>query len=244
MSLRKLVRRLPSPIYRGLQRIHRRLQGPRRSPTTVPNPGPLLTDIAPRLAAIPGWFNGDDLAHFTLVLGTQTDSGLHGDLLEIGCYHGRSAVVLALQLQPGERLFLVDAFDLPLDDPYGDTATPDKVWRNLAGAIPGLPRERIDIQRGYSNELRLPPDLELRFAHVDGGHDAATVRGDLAICAQHLIPGGVIVVDDHAHPHYPGVAEAVRDFLTEHTAFRVLADLNRAGALGRKLYLAKPRGEV
>lgn len=244
MSLRKLARRLPGPIYRRLQHVHQRLQGPRRTPTAVPNPGPLLTGVAPRLAAIPGWFNIDDLAHFTLVLETQTNSGLRGDLLEIGCYHGRSAVVLALHLQPGERLFLADAFDLPLSDPYGDTPTPDKVWRNLAAAIPALPRERIDIQRSYSSELKLPPHLKLRFAHVDGGHDAATARGDLAICAQHLIPGGVIVVDDHAHPHYPGVAEAVRDFLEEQPAFRVLADLNRTGALGRKLYLAKRRDDA
>jgi hypothetical protein len=244
MSLKKLARRLPSPIYRRLQHIHQRLRGPRGTPTTVPNPGPLLTGVAPQLAAIPGWFNSDDLAHFTLLLGTQSYSGLRGDLLEIGCYHGRSAVVLALHLQAGERLILADAFDLPLDDPYGDTPTPDKVWRNLANAIPGLPRERIDIERGYSSELKLPPDLKLRFAHVDGGHDAATVRGDLTICADHLVPGGVIVVDDHAHPHYPGVAAAVRDFLTEQPAFRVLADLNRAGALGRKLYLAKRRGDA
>jgi hypothetical protein len=73
----------------------------------------MLTDVVPRLAAIPGWFNIDDLAHFSLVLETQTTGGLHGDLLEIGCYHGRSASVLAMHLQAGERLFLADAFDLP-----------------------------------------------------------------------------------------------------------------------------------
>ncbi len=241
MSLKKLARRLPSPIYRMLQRLQQRLHRPHQAPTAIANPGPLLTDVVPRLATIPGWFNIDDLAHFTLVLKTQTSSGVHGDLLEIGCYHGRSAAVLALQLQAGERLFLADAFDLPLSDPYGDTATPEKVWRNLAAAVPTLARERVFIQRAYSSELTLPPDLKVRFAHVDGGHDAATVRTDLTLCAERLVPGGVMVIDDYAHPHYPGVAEAVREFLDQQPSYYVLADLNRAGALGRKLYLARAR---
>jgi len=239
MSLRKLARRLPSPIYRMLQGLARRLHGPHRAPTAIANPGPLLTGVVPRLATIPGWFNIDDLAHFTLVLETQTSSGLRGDLLEIGCYHGRSAAVLALHLQPGERLFLADAFDLPLSDPYGDTATPEKVWQNLAAAVPNLSREHVLIQRAYSSELTLPSDLKLRFAHVDGGHDAPTVHTDLTLCAERLMPGGVMVVDDYAHPHYPGVAEAVREFLDRQSSYHVLADLNRAGALGRKLYLAR-----
>jgi hypothetical protein len=60
MNLTRLVRRLPSPIYRVLQRLHRRLAGPAQQ--LQPNPGPLITDLAPRLGAIPGWFNLDDLA--------------------------------------------------------------------------------------------------------------------------------------------------------------------------------------
>jgi hypothetical protein len=236
MSLKKLARRLPSPLYRVLQRVYRRLR-PAAAAPTVPNPGPLITDIAPRLAPIPGWFNLDDLGHFSLVLRTQSASGLHGDLLEIGCFHGRSAALLAMHLREGERLLLADAFDLPLDDPYGDTPTPEKVWRNLEAAVPGLPRERISIRRAYSRDLDLPADLRVRFAHVDGGHEAGTVATDLALCASRLLPGGVIAVDDYAHPRYPGVSEAVRVFLAGRPGLRVLADLNRMGALGRKLYL-------
>ena len=239
MSLKKFARRLPSPIYRTLQRISQRLYLPRHTRTATPNPGPMLTSVVPRLAAIPGWFNIDDLAHFTLVLETQTTSGMHGDLLEIGCYHGRSAAVLAMHLRAGERLFLADAFDLPLSDPYGDTPTPEQVWRNLAVAVPNLPRERVSIQRAYSCDLQLPPDVHVRFAHIDGGHDATTVGEDLALCAKRLTPGGVMALHDYAHPQYPGVTEAVAEFLASEASFRILADLNRAGALGRKLYIVR-----
>ncbi len=236
MSLRRLARRLPAPLYRLLQRLVRRLW-PRRTAPARPNPGPLLTQTAPRLAQIPGWFNLDDLAHFTLVLETQAAAGLRGDLLEIGCFHGRSAAVLAMHLQPKERLFLADTFDLPLDEPYGDTPTPAGVRRRLRSVIPDLAPERLIIERCYSRDLQLPQDLRARFAHVDGGHDASTVRHDLGLCADALLPGGIIAVDDHAHPHHPGVSDGVAAFLAARRDFRVLADLNRGGALGRKLYL-------
>ena len=239
MSVKKLARRLPSPIYRVLRRIQQRIVKPHPTQISTPNPGPMYTNVVPRLAAIPGWFNIDDLAHFSLVLETQTTGGIHGDLLEIGCYHGRSAAVLAMHLQASECLFLADAFDLPLDDPYGDTPTPEQVWQNLANAVPDLPRERVSIQRAYSNDLQLPPDTNLRFAHIDGGHDATTVGEDLSFCAKYLMPGGVIAIDDFAHPQYPGVTEAVNKFLGYQASFRILADLNRSGALGRKLYLAR-----
>ncbi|WP_313953493.1 class I SAM-dependent methyltransferase [Accumulibacter sp.] len=235
-SLKRLARRLPNPIYRVLQRLHQRLAP--AAAQLQPKPGPLITELAPRLAAIPGWFNLDDLAHFTLVLGTQAAAGLSGDILEIGCYHGRSAAVLALHLQQGEQLFLVDAFDLPLDEAYGDTPSPQGVWDNLQSVVPGLSRQRVHIQRAYSGDLRLPAECRLRLAHVDGGHDAATARADLELCLRHLLPGGVLVVDDYAHPQHPGVTEAVESLLHEHAGLRVLADLNRSGALGRKLYLS------
>jgi SAM-dependent methyltransferase len=238
MSLKRLLRRLPSPLYRLLQRLHRRIVPAPQLPLPA-NPGPLITRIAPQIAAIPGWFNLDDLAHFTLVLDTQSAAGLRGDLLEIGCYHGRSAAVLAMHLRDGEHLVLVDAFDLPLAEPYGDTPTPERVRRNLAAAVPGLDPERVTIHRADSRDLVLPETLRVRFAHVDGGHDAETVRSDLETCATRLIPGGVIAVDDFAHPGWPGVTEAVRPFLSDHPAFRILADLNRTGALGRKLYLTR-----
>jgi len=237
--LKNLLRRLPSPVYRILQRISQRFRVPSRAPTAIPNPGPMLTEVAPRIASIPGWFNLDDLSHFTLVLETQTTSGMHGDLLEIGCYHGRSAAVLAMHLQAGERLFLADAFDLPLSEPYGDTPTPEKVWKNLEVAMPNLPRQRIYIERSYSSDLQLPADVRVRFAHIDGGHDEATVSRDLGLCAHRLVSGGVLAIDDYAHPLYPGVTDAVKKLLGSDASFRILADLNRSGALGRKLYLAK-----
>ncbi len=101
------------------------------------------------------------------------------------------------------------------------------------------PLSWVSIERGYSSDLRLPADMRVRFAHIDGGHDEATVWQDLELCAHRLVSGGVMAIDDYAHPLYPGVTDAVRKFLGSDPSFRVHADLNRPGALGRKLYLVK-----
>lgn len=242
--LKKALRRLPAPLYRRLRWAYLRLTARPAPGPAWQNPGPLLRVVATRVARIPGWFNLDDLSHFTLVLETQRTSGLSGDLLEVGCYHGRSGAVLAMHLQEGERLVLIDAFDLPLSEPYGDTPSAAGVLRNLRSAVPDLDEGRLHILKGYSREVQLPPGLRVRFAHVDGGHDRSTVRTDLGLCASVLIDGGVIAVDDYAHPEHQGVSEGVADFLRADSSFRVLADVNRAGALGRKLYLGRDRDRM
>jgi SAM-dependent methyltransferase len=251
MSIRELAKKHPAPLYRLLRRIHNRWQGARPGPALFPGilPGPLLTESAPRLGWIPGWLNLDDMTHFQLVLATQSSAGVAGDLLEIGCYHGRSAAFLAMHLQPGERLHLCDAFGLGGGETYGDTPTPEGVRRNLTAAVPEVDPGRISIHRSLSRNLTLSLDSGLRFAHVDGSHRRADAASDLDLCASHLLPGGVIALDDYHHPEYPGVTEAALAFLASHPEFRILADLNRAGALGRKLYLCRrvasaPKGSL
>jgi predicted O-methyltransferase YrrM len=162
---------------------------------------------------------------------------MRGDLLEIGCYHGRSAALLAMYLRPDERLVVCDAFDLPLRHSYGDSATPEILWRNLQTAVPQLCRESVEIHHGYSHDLQLAETVRFRFAHIDGGHDRDQVLHDLRLCASHVLPGGIIALDDYFHPDYVGVTEGAQLFLKERDDFQVLADLNRRGALGRKLYL-------
>jgi hypothetical protein len=51
MTLKALLRGLPSPVYRGLKRLHLAL----RPPPVLgmpPSPGPLLTDLAPYPAGL------------------------------------------------------------------------------------------------------------------------------------------------------------------------------------------------
>lgn len=202
-------------------------------------PGSLVSDVFDKIRLMPGWFNFDDCSHFTLVLGMQHFLGVTGDLLEIGSFHGRSTCVLAHCMQPGEKLVVCDAFERASDGHYHVHATRERLLTNLRLVNPDLAPNAIVVHECYSTDLKLDSSQRFRFAHVDGGHSKDIALHDLKLCAAHMLPGGVIAVDDYAHRDFPEVSEAVDEFLAERLDYRVLADLNRDGAIGRKIYLCR-----
>lgn len=48
---------------------------------------------------------------------------------------------------------------------------------------------------------------------VDGGHTAELTAHDLAIAAQALAPGGLLILDDYFNVSWPGVSEGTNHFL-------------------------------
>ena len=193
------------------------------------------------ISAIPGWFTFDDTVAFSLILDSQRALGIRGDILEIGSYHGRSTVVLAAHLAPGERLLVCDAFESETSDHYGNRPTAEKVRANVARIAGRAAADALDIYEGLSTSLTLPPDRRLRFAHVDGGHDEETVLHDIRLAYGHLVDGGVLALDDFQHPRWPGVSAGIERARAELPGLSVIGDFNRRGELGRKLYLMKAR---
>jgi len=208
----------------------------------VGRPGPDTHELFARALTLPGAFNLDDCGHVQLILTLQRLYGLTGDLFEIGTHGGRSAAIMAACLGPGESLVCCDPFDLP--DAHGNASrrTPETVLANIRTAVPELPADAVHVHRCYSQDLELPAGARFRFAHVDGDHSEARTHADLALCRAHLLPGGILALDDHGHPAYPGVAAAARRFLADHPDMTVLAELNRHGAAGRKLYMHRAGG--
>jgi predicted O-methyltransferase YrrM len=203
----------------------------------IGNPGPLAKDIFSRLKEIPGWFNLDDCGHFYLILSYQSMIGIRGDLFEIGSYHGRSTALMARFLKEKERIVICDAFEHETSEPYRQKPSPEILLSNLIRMNNGLDREKIVIHNCLSSDLSLNANEEFRFVHLDGGHSEAQVYFDLMLSSKHLHSKGIIVVDDYHHESFPEVSQGTDRFLRENSGFDVLADLNRHGALGRKLYL-------
>lgn len=194
------------------------------------------------IKSIPGWFNVDDFGHFSLVLKMQTLSGLQGDLLEIGSYHGRSTAAMAVHLAGSENVVVCDAFDLLIDDTYTGNFSiprPGDLIENVLKVNPSLNSDRIVIHKCLSSDLKLNTEQLFRFIHLDGGHTAEQAYSDLALAHLHVMTGGVIVIDDYHSPVWPTVTEGTDAYLKNCTDLKVLADLNRHGANGRKLYLIK-----
>ena len=207
------------------------------------DPGPVSRELIDPASRIPGFASVDDLHQFWMVLRTQAAAGFGGDVLEIGTYHGQAAFVLARGLEPGERLHVNDVFDLGSADHYARPPTEAGTLSNVVGADGAVADGSVVVHRCRSEDLDIAPD-SCRFVHVDGDHSAAATRRDLELAARVCKRGGVIALDDFEHPKWPEITPAARAFLAERDDVRVMADVNRHNATGRKLYLARVRDGV
>lgn len=164
---------------------------------------------------IEGWFHRTDYRLFTAILDSQRDSE-PGTLVELGCYLGKSAVVIGEYVRKDEEFVVIDLFgDLADKASKENRAENDRTY-------PGLTRERFEsnyrsvrgslptvIEAPSSTILDHVAPASTRFLHVDASHLYPEVRIDVLNAKKLLRPGGVVVFDDFRSVHTPGVAAAV-----------------------------------
>ncbi|MGO9029918.1 MAG: class I SAM-dependent methyltransferase [Acidimicrobiales bacterium] len=170
--------------------------------------------IAEGRDTVPGWFQRTDAVLFDAIDSAQRRAGITGDILEIGCYQGASAVLLGYLRQPGERFIVCDLFDGAVTHPE-DVVERQRFYTDLSRRTfetnyLKFHRDLPEIIAGPSSGLF---DLGLartcRLIHVDGSHTYDVVRSDLLLSRQLLMPGGVVAFDDIISMHTPGVTAAV-----------------------------------
>ncbi len=137
---------------------------------------------------IPGWLT-EDQARLLWDSAQALRDGAR--VLEIGSYQGRSAVVLASALAPGDgELVAVDPF---VDDwKYGSPVTRARFEEHLRRA--GV-AARVRLIADYSGVVRPGWNEPLDLLFVDGKHDVRTVIDDLRFAAQ-VRPAGRVLVHD------------------------------------------------
>lgn len=164
--------------------------------------------------AVPGWFFDEDIALFDFFLAQQTKDNLAGDLLELGVYYGKSAIVMGSHVKQGERLTVVDLFERPADTD-ANVAENDRTYSGLTRAAferhylrfhPALP---LIVQAATADVLQHVGERRHRFVHVDASHLYEHVSQDLDSARVLLGDSGLVVVDDYRSAHTPGVAAAV-----------------------------------
>ncbi|WP_380281309.1 class I SAM-dependent methyltransferase [Kitasatospora purpeofusca] len=172
---------------------------------------------------VPGWFWEHDRHLFDWFLGRQEKAGLSGDLLEMGAYLGRSAIVIGEHLQAGETFTVCDLFDsdAPDDDnaaemdmSYRRTLTRTAFESNYLSFHDRLP-EIVQAPTSALAGGRVPPGA-FRFVHIDASHLFEHVAGDLQVARAALAPEGVVVLDDYRSAHTPGVAAATWEAVLNH----------------------------
>lgn len=145
------------------------------------------------------------------------EAGVRGSVLEIGVHRGLSAIAVAALRGPRGRMVGIDIFGGARDvDASGGMSGDAEVFRanmrRYYGDLAWLRVVSADSRTVRASDLG--PDFS--FCHIDGGHSAEETYGDLALVSEVLVPGGLVAVDDHFNPTFPGVAEGSVRFLVEH----------------------------
>ncbi|MFJ3219002.1 class I SAM-dependent methyltransferase [Kitasatospora sp. NPDC086801] len=167
------------------------------------------------LEDVPGWFWDHDRHSFDWFMGQQEKAGITGDLLEMGAYLGRSAIVIGEHLQPGETFTVCDLFDsdapddenaAEMDTSYRKSLTRSAFEANYLAFHEELP-EIIQAPTSILAGGRIAAGT-FRFIHIDASHLYEHVVGDLQVARVALQDQGVVVLDDYRSQHTPGVAAA------------------------------------
>jgi hypothetical protein len=149
-------------------------------------------------------FPVESILAFTLALNLSRDLSNKGDLLEIGVEFGGTALLTAQVLQEGETLHLIDL----------------KRTDRFAASFDTLSAQQ-QAQISFHECSSRSPALEdltkgtYRFMHIDGGHSKEDVHDDAHRFAALLAPKGIVVFDDVFEIRWPGVTEAVFEYLAD-----------------------------
>lgn len=166
------------------------------------------------IRSIRGWMSQVDHAMFRAVAALQAD--IHGDLLEIGAYEGKSAVVIGGMARPGETVHVCDPFETAASAHAGPADQyPDLRETTFLGNYSRFHSHAPVLHRCLSSALDFPNGTEFRFIHIDGSHAFEDVVADIELSKRLSTRGTVIAFDDYRKPDAPGVGAAIWSAVAE-----------------------------
>jgi hypothetical protein len=129
---------------------------------------------------------------------------LHGALIEIGCWEGRSTAVIANACYP-EVLIAVDTWAGSVsEDPDHDTvriARIRDVFATFNANMQRLTRGNIECHRSEAIAFLKNWTAPIKFCHIDAAHDYDSVRETIELLLPWLVPGAVLIGHDFQSAH-------------------------------------------
>ncbi len=132
------------------------------------------------LQGVDGWLTDREVEFLAAAAAFPT---AEGEILELGAFHGKSTIVLALAAQLSDRA-RVTSID-PLEAP--------ELHTNLQAAGVASDVDAIDV---FSFDMYQSWNRPLRLLWNDGANDIATVRDDIKAFLPHLADRGIIAFHD------------------------------------------------
>ncbi|MCH2044717.1 MAG: class I SAM-dependent methyltransferase [Saprospiraceae bacterium] len=167
---------------------------------------------------IDGWLSLEAGLLIAALNECQNNNKIDGDIFEIGVHHGKSTVLFANLLTPSQSISVCDIFDSQTNN-ISQSGSGNKVTfeRNVKS------HSNIKVKNIYSclsSELDIK-DIgnNFRMFHIDGGHNNSEALPDLILASQAIVDQGIIIVDDPFRSEWPGVTEAIINFLNDHQEF-------------------------
>jgi|694.fasta_scaffold50205_5 predicted O-methyltransferase YrrM len=169
--------------------------------------------------SVPGWLPLVDHILIEIIGKFQRTATIQGPILEIGCYKGKSAILLGKLLGEKEELFLVDLFEKistenVMDTPLYAGLTQRNLERNLRLYQIDATVLKIDSQ----DIMETLSTRNFRMIHIDAGHTYGPVSKDLHSAISMIQDDGVIILDDYRNISFPGMWLAFAEFLSNKNA--------------------------
>jgi predicted O-methyltransferase YrrM len=163
-------------------------------------------DISKALA-LGGWMSEQEL----IWLATQAQRRLH--IVEFGSLHGRSTRAMADNNNPMGRIWAVDPW---AGDYYSEEGNPIPISTYVMPYFIKNLKDHIEMGhvaaiRMFSYQFSLPYKIDMVF--IDGDHRYETVVKDIKKAFELLKFGGLICGHDYDHPNWPGVKQAVDEYV-------------------------------
>ena len=169
-----------------------------------------------RMKSLPGWFLPDAALLFMAYNQLVSDRVEPGNTLEIGVFHGKSAIAVASLRGEAGTFTAIDVFDdlQSRDGLSHDVGIKGAFLANMASSFPTLDWLRPIVAPSATVDAEaLGPHS---FCHIDGLHSAEGTYSDMRLCAEVVVPGGLVALDDYFNQRFPGVSEGAWLFERRH----------------------------
>lgn len=167
---------------------------------------------------IPGFLDFEDF--YKHMIDNELQDGAH--VVEIGCWKGRSAAFLAVEIINSGKNIKFDCVD-PWEDYWyeNDFHTIENRDSKFVGSLYEQFLENMRPVENYYTPLRMPSveaaalyeNKSLDMVLIDGDHGYGSVREDILAWLPKVKLGGVLAGDDYKVNTHPGVIRATHELL-------------------------------